>query len=252
MLNKCSEKNKFFIVELCSDLLIDTVVLGNYEFFSSTFRMFRVSIADRYPVKMDKWRELGTFEARNTRGIQAFVVENGLIWARYLRIEFLTHYGTEYYCPVSLLRIHGKTMMDDYLHDVKASRGEDGDDEVDDEAAVGNEELDSKPPELVIAHMIKTADKVNGTSTSSSITLSAPGDGVLDQSQSSIPNDTCPRTSYSSPLVEQTDLTASSCSATSKFCNVEFTASIVNVTTEEFCQTNASTTSLVSQLPLRM
>ena len=129
MLNACSASNKFFIVELCNDILIDTLVLANFEFFSSTFRTFRVSISDRYPVKIDKWKELGVFEARNSRDIQAFPIENALIWARYLRIEFLTHYGNEHYCPVSLLRVHGKTMMDDYRNEVKATRGEEEQDE---------------------------------------------------------------------------------------------------------------------------
>ena len=113
MLNTCSAQNKFFIVELCNDILIDTVVLANYEFFSSIFRHFRVSVSDRYPVKVDKWRDLGTFEARNTREVQAFLIEHPQIWARYLRIEFLTHYGSEYYCPLSLLRVHGTTMLEE-------------------------------------------------------------------------------------------------------------------------------------------
>ena len=121
MLNICSAKNKFFIVELCDDILIDTVVLANFEFFSSMFRTFRVSVSDRYPVKLDKWKELGTFEARNSREVQAFLVENPLIWARYLRIEFLTHFGNEYYCPVSLVRVHGTTMMEEFNHDLKRS-----------------------------------------------------------------------------------------------------------------------------------
>ncbi|KAL2038445.1 hypothetical protein N7G274_008784 [Stereocaulon virgatum] len=121
MLNTCSAKNKFFIVELCDDILIDTIVLANFEFFSSMFRTFRVSVSDRYPVKLDKWRELGTFEARNSREVQAFLVENPLIWARYLRIEFLTHFGNEYYCPVSLVRVHGTTMMEEFNHDLKRS-----------------------------------------------------------------------------------------------------------------------------------
>ena len=124
MLNECSAKNKFFITELCDDILIDTVVLANFEFFSSSFRTFRVSVSDRYPVKPDKWRDLGTFEARNTREVQAFLIETPQIWARYLRIEFLSHYGNEYYCPVSLLRVHGTTMMEEFNHDLKASRGE--------------------------------------------------------------------------------------------------------------------------------
>ena len=136
MLNICAAKNKFFIVELCDDILIDTVVLANFEFFSSMFRTFRVSVSDRFPVKLDKWRDLGTYEARNSREVQAFLVENPLIWARYLRIEYLTHYGNEYYCPISLLRVHGTTMMEEFNHDLKrAGTDEDSDHEVADEEA---------------------------------------------------------------------------------------------------------------------
>ena len=58
MLNKCSANNKFLILELCDDIWIDTIVLANFEFFSSIFRTFRVSVSDRYPVKIDKWKTL--------------------------------------------------------------------------------------------------------------------------------------------------------------------------------------------------
>jgi hypothetical protein len=128
MLNICSSSNKFLIVELCNDILIDTIVLANYEFFSSIFRTFRVSVSDRYPVKADRWRELGVFEAQSTRSVQAFLVDQPLIWARYLRVEFLTHYGNEYYCPISLLRVHGTTMMEDVRHQEELARGEISDD----------------------------------------------------------------------------------------------------------------------------
>lgn len=114
MLLECHTKNKFVIVELSDDILVDTVVLANFEFFSSMIRRFRVSVSDRYPVKLDKWVELGTFEARNSRDIQAFLVEHPQIYTKYIRIEFLTHYGNEYYCPVSLLRVHGTRMLDSW------------------------------------------------------------------------------------------------------------------------------------------
>ncbi|RVD81834.1 uncharacterized protein DFL_009681 [Arthrobotrys flagrans] len=123
MLNKCGAKNKFIIVELCDDILVDTVVLANYEFFSSMFRTFKVSVSDRYPVKSAGWKELGLFEAKNSREIQAFLVENPLIWARYIRIEFLTHFGKEFYCPISLLRVHGTTMMEEFRHQEEQARG---------------------------------------------------------------------------------------------------------------------------------
>ncbi|KAJ5104510.1 hypothetical protein NUU61_001857 [Penicillium alfredii] len=125
MLNECRAQNKFLILELCDDILVDTVVLANYEFFSSIFHTFRVSVSDRYPAKPDQWKELGVYEARNTREVQAFAVENSLIWARYLKIEFLTHYGHEFYCPVSLIRVHGTTMMEEYKHDESAGRTDD-------------------------------------------------------------------------------------------------------------------------------
>jgi hypothetical protein len=144
MLNKCSAKNKFLIVELCNDIDIDTIVLGNFEYFSSTFRQFRVSTSDTYPVALDKWRVLGTFEARNTRGLQAFSVTNS-DWARFLRIEFLTHYGKEYYCPVSVLRVHGKTMIDEWKTSFKSIGVEDEIDETEAEIVADTEMFDSAP-----------------------------------------------------------------------------------------------------------
>ena len=155
MLNTCSVAHKFLIVELCEEILVDTVVLANYEFFSSSFRHFRVSVSDRYPVKLDKWRDLGTFEARNVREIQAFLVERPQIWARYLRVEFLSHYGNEYYCPVSLLRIHGITMMEDYRRQEEIARGE-GDDE-------GTQETESLDAEVVQVKESSPGDPGEGT-----------------------------------------------------------------------------------------
>lgn len=128
MLLECGRDNKFVIIELSDDILLDTVVIANFEFFSSMIRHFRISVSDRYPVKVDKWKELGTFEARNSRDIQAFLVENPQIWAKYVRIEFLTHFGNEYYCPVSLVRIHGTRMLDSW----KEADGTPGDEASDD------------------------------------------------------------------------------------------------------------------------
>ena len=124
MLNTCQAKNKFLVVELSESILVETVAIANFEFFSSTFRHFRVSVSDRYPVKLERWVDLGTFEARNSRDIQAFLVDDPRIWARYLRVEFLSHYGNEFYCPVSLLRVHGRTMIQDVLGMEEPTRGE--------------------------------------------------------------------------------------------------------------------------------
>lgn len=98
-------------------------------------RTFRVSVSDRYPVKIDKWKDVGTYEARNSRDIQAFLVENPQIWARYIRIDFLSHYGNEYYCPLSLVRVHGTRMLESW----KESEGN-ADDEENDESEGDNED----------------------------------------------------------------------------------------------------------------
>ncbi|KFY25497.1 hypothetical protein V493_04636 [Pseudogymnoascus sp. VKM F-4281 (FW-2241)] len=131
MLNTCSAKNKFVIVELSDSILVETVGLANFEFFSSTFREFRISVSDRYPVKLDRWVDLGTFQARNSREIQAFLIEDPRVWARYLRIEFLSQYGNEFYCPISLLRVHGRTMIQDVLS-TEQSTGPDDEEDAED------------------------------------------------------------------------------------------------------------------------
>ncbi|CAG8446517.1 14523_t:CDS:10 [Ambispora leptoticha] len=121
MLNKCNAQ-KYIVVELCEDILIKSFVLANFEFFSSTFKEFRVSISNRYPPSPtsndgkndDGWHLLGEFKAKNSREMQLFEVRDPVIWARYLRIDFLTHYGNQVYCPVSLLRVHGTTMIEEY------------------------------------------------------------------------------------------------------------------------------------------
>ncbi|TLS23840.1 hypothetical protein PpBr36_08701 [Pyricularia pennisetigena] len=145
MLLECAQPNKFVIIELSDDVLVDTVVIANFEFFSSMIRTFRVSVSDRYPVKLEKWKVIGTFEARNQRDIQAFLVEHPQIWAKYIRIEFLNHYGSEFYCPISLVRVHGTRMMDSWK---EVEGGRDDDDEVIDQGmpTVSQEPVEPQPP----------------------------------------------------------------------------------------------------------
>lgn len=144
MLNKCSSKNKHFVVELSDDIKVDSIVLGNFEFFSSMFKDVRVSVSKKYPVKDDEWTEIGKFRARNVRDLQLFQVPNHetFFFARYVRIDFLSHYGHEYYCPLTVLRVHGKTEMEDYEDYVQALKREEAgeNDAVDAEGDLPEEE----------------------------------------------------------------------------------------------------------------
>ncbi|KAJ2558110.1 hypothetical protein EV175_000955 [Coemansia sp. RSA 1933] len=114
MLNECMADDKFVIVELCDDILIDTLVLGNYEFFSSTFKDTMVYVSDRYPPKNNTWTPLGHFQARNNRDAQVFPVHDPPIWAKYIRVDFLSHYGNEHYCPLTVFKVYGTTQMEQY------------------------------------------------------------------------------------------------------------------------------------------
>merc|ERR1712093_193814 len=78
------------------------------------------------------WKELGSFRASNVRGMQVFrpaEPETGGFY-RYLRIDFLSHYGSEYYCPVSILKVYGLTQIDafrrDQERDARLAEADDG------------------------------------------------------------------------------------------------------------------------------
>ncbi|KAF5692447.1 sad1 unc [Fusarium denticulatum] len=147
LLFECSAKEKWFIVELSDDVYIDTVVLANFEFFSSMIQTFTVSVSDRYPVKRDEWKQIGVFQAENSRAIQPFLVENARIFSKYVRIDYLTHYGKQYYCPVSLLRIHGSRFFAAFNEDRNDDTNEAEEAKVTPQALPSGEEP-TKPQEL--------------------------------------------------------------------------------------------------------
>lgn len=81
LLTPCAATSKFVEVELCEEIRIDTIVLANFEFFSSMFKHFSVKVSMHYPGKLDEWHDLGTFRARNSRGIQVRpLVSTAWIW----------------------------------------------------------------------------------------------------------------------------------------------------------------------------
>ncbi|KAJ3095325.1 hypothetical protein HDU97_007034 [Phlyctochytrium planicorne] len=115
MLSKCSSSNsrseRFVTIELCDNILVDVIALANFEYFSSNFKEFRILVSEKY-AQAANWKVLGNFHASNVRGIQYFSVKNPLIFARYMRIEFISHYGNEFYCPLTLVRVYGTTEME--------------------------------------------------------------------------------------------------------------------------------------------
>ncbi|KIY52441.1 hypothetical protein FISHEDRAFT_69860 [Fistulina hepatica ATCC 64428] len=120
MLSPCNAKgDQFVVVELCEDIRIDTVQLANFEFFSGVFKDFTVSVAKTYTTDPDGWAVAGTYRAKNVRGVQSFHPPRHLRdFYRYIRIDFHSHYSSEYYCPVSLLRVYGLTHLEQWKWDI--------------------------------------------------------------------------------------------------------------------------------------
>ncbi|RDB14574.1 hypothetical protein Hypma_016297 [Hypsizygus marmoreus] len=122
MLSPCNgptKEQQFVVVELCEDIRIDTVQLANFEFFSGVFKDFRVSVAKTSITEDEGWTNVGVYRAKNVRGVQSFHPPTSLRdFYRYIRIDFLSHYGNEYYCPVSLLRVYGLTHLEQWKWDI--------------------------------------------------------------------------------------------------------------------------------------
>lgn len=121
MLSPCdtSKEKHFVVVELCDDIRIDTVQLANFEFFSGVFKDFTVSVAKTYTTEPDGWTLVKGYQAKNIRGVQTFRPPTSLRdFYRFIRIDFLSHYGNEYYCPVSLLRVYGLTHLEEWKWDI--------------------------------------------------------------------------------------------------------------------------------------
>ncbi|SNX83997.1 uncharacterized protein MEPE_02705 [Melanopsichium pennsylvanicum] len=119
--------SQFVIVELCEEIKIDTIVLANYEFFSNMFKKFTVTAAQQLTGRENDWTQLGVFRARNVRGQQVFRIPSAPrseAFFRYVRIDFLEHFGSEFYCPVSLLRVYGITAMEEYKKEFEEPHGE--------------------------------------------------------------------------------------------------------------------------------
>jgi hypothetical protein len=112
--NLCVYDDKHVVLELCQDIRIDTLAIANFEYFSSMVRDFQVSVSKKYPPNTGGWKLVGNFTAENSRREQVFQVTGTTMYARYVRLDFNTHHGNEYYCLLSVVRIYGKTMMEDF------------------------------------------------------------------------------------------------------------------------------------------
>ncbi|RYG52339.1 hypothetical protein EON66_09855, partial [archaeon] len=76
---------------------------------------FRVVGSLHYPA--NEWIVLGNFTAERRLGQQSFNISvNSFV--KYLRISWLSHYGSEFYCTWTHILVHGSTVLEDMRADM--------------------------------------------------------------------------------------------------------------------------------------
>ncbi|CAL8083284.1 unnamed protein product [Calicophoron daubneyi] len=108
-LNVPCSADKWFVAETCEPVQLRIIELANYELFSSRVKTFKVYVSDRYPAKM--WEVAGVFTALDVKGLQTFEVKSDKL-IKYVRFEMIEHYGSEHYCPLTMVRLFGRVSED--------------------------------------------------------------------------------------------------------------------------------------------
>nr|KYP43726.1 Uncharacterized protein slp1 [Cajanus cajan] len=113
--NPCSAEEKFVIIELSEETLVDTIEIANFEHHSSNLKAFELLGSLSFPT--DVWVFLGNFTASNVRHAQRFVLQEPK-WVRYLKLNLQSHYGSEFYCTLSVFEVYGVDAVERMLEDL--------------------------------------------------------------------------------------------------------------------------------------
>jgi len=106
------------IIALPEDILLKSISLANYERYSSSIASFQLFGSTQIPGKEEQqqedrgvWADLGVYEVTDRSNAEHEFKVRKPAWVRYVKFVFLSHYGVEFYCTVSQLKIHGSTMV---------------------------------------------------------------------------------------------------------------------------------------------
>nr|VDD00816.1 unnamed protein product [Brassica rapa] len=158
LMNPCSTEDKFVVIELSEETLVNTIKIANFEHYSSNLKEFEILGTLVYP--SDAWVHLGNFTALNMKNEQNFTLVDPQ-WVRYLKVNFLSHYGSEFYCTLSLLEVYGVDAVERMLEDLIS---------IQDKNIVRlTQERDSEKPVQVIEDGSKQKEKEQETSPESGV-----------------------------------------------------------------------------------
>ncbi|XP_052210549.1 SUN domain-containing protein 5 [Diospyros lotus] len=119
--NPCSVGGKFVVIELAEETLVDAVKIANFEHYSSNFKEFELSGSLVYPT--ESWSPIGKFVAANVKHTQTFKLPEPK-WVRYLKLNLFSHYGSEFYCTLSVVEVYGIDAIERMLEDFIVAAGE--------------------------------------------------------------------------------------------------------------------------------
>lgn len=113
LLNRCSLPALWVTVELCDYIQVASIELAVYELFSSLPENFTVSLSFHGSDDPHNWQVPIKFVAKNCREKQEFRINSvDHQHARFIRLDFLSHYGSETYCPITTLRVFGANFVE--------------------------------------------------------------------------------------------------------------------------------------------
>lgn len=133
MLTPCRASEHWVVVELCDEIRIEAIEIAVWEFFSGVVRQVQVSVGGEDEGGGDVggdvgedvagrghgWKQVGSFIGKNVRGPQTFTLPQPTAFHRFIRLDFSSYYGSEYYCPVSSLKVYGMNQMEAFKWEQK-------------------------------------------------------------------------------------------------------------------------------------
>lgn len=139
-----STEQKWVVIELSEEILMDSFAIANFEYYSSTMDQVRLYGAVKYPpvdpvektlatatagsdpgaagapVSSPGFHWMGTFLVNASHVVQVYRLPKPS-WVRFVRLEYEAFHGRDYYCTLSLFRAFGSTIIEDLRRESQSS-----------------------------------------------------------------------------------------------------------------------------------
>ncbi|KAK8696851.1 hypothetical protein V6N13_001975 [Hibiscus sabdariffa] len=109
------EEEKFVVIELSEETLVDTIEIANFEHYSFNVKQFELLESLVFPA--DVWTNLGNFTTANVKLVQRFVLQEPKC-VRYLKLNLLGRYGSKFYCTLSVIELYEVDAMERMMEDL--------------------------------------------------------------------------------------------------------------------------------------